>query len=57
MHKGDISALRKPAGMTNKMMGWVNLVDSAGRIRWQAHGPAKEQEIESLIKGVEAMKK
>ena len=41
--------------MTNRLVGWVNLVDAKGRIRWQAHGPAKEHEIETLLKSASAI--
>ncbi|KAJ3410590.1 glutamine-dependent NAD(+) synthetase [Chytridiales sp. JEL 0842] len=51
MHYGDIKQVRRAVGMTNRLVGWANLVDSNGKIRWQAHGPAKEHEIETLIAG------
>ncbi|KAJ3333906.1 Mitochondrial ATPase complex subunit atp10 [Blyttiomyces sp. JEL0837] len=51
IHTGDTSALRRRMGMSNRLLGWVNLVDSFGRIRWQAHGPARPHEIEALLKG------
>lgn len=37
-------------GMTNERMGYVNLVDSNGRIRWQAMGDPTEQELEAMIR-------
>jgi hypothetical protein len=46
----NISDQRKKLGMTNAVLGWVNLVDRHGKIRWQAHGAATEKEIESLLK-------
>ncbi|KAJ3385167.1 Mitochondrial ATPase complex subunit atp10 [Lobulomyces angularis] len=51
----DIEEIRSPIGLTNKLLGWVNLVDSRGFIRWQAHGPATKGEIESLLKNVELL--
>jgi hypothetical protein len=45
----DISKQRKMVGMTNSVLGWVNLVDSTGKIRWQAHGIATEKELATLI--------
>ncbi|KAI8822032.1 ATP10 protein-domain-containing protein [Fimicolochytrium jonesii] len=50
LHYKPIIAARRAAGMTNNVLGWANLVDRQGRIRWQAHGPAKEHEIESMIR-------
>ncbi|KAJ3028693.1 Mitochondrial ATPase complex subunit atp10, partial [Rhizophlyctis rosea] len=44
----NVTAQRVRCGMSNPVVGWVNLVDSTGRIRWQAHGPAKEHELETL---------
>ncbi|KAI8622748.1 ATPase assembly factor ATP10, partial [Chytriomyces sp. MP71] len=49
IHLGDISVDRNRIGMGNKLLGWVHLVDSSGRVRWSAHGPAKEGEIKTLI--------
>ncbi|KAJ3214356.1 Mitochondrial ATPase complex subunit atp10 [Dinochytrium kinnereticum] len=51
-YAGEFSAMRRAAGMTNKLLGWVNLVDANGRIRWQAHGPATEGEKEFMGVGV-----
>jgi hypothetical protein len=51
MHYGEIKDARRAVGMTNRLLGWVNLVDSNGKIRWQAHGFAKDHEIETLING------
>ncbi|KAI8924935.1 ATP10 protein-domain-containing protein [Entophlyctis helioformis] len=44
----DISEERKKTGMSNNVLGWVNLVDSTGRIRWQAHGNATAKELASV---------
>ncbi|KAJ3251677.1 SWI SNF, matrix associated, actin dependent regulator of chromatin, sub b, member 1 [Boothiomyces macroporosus] len=41
---------RRTMGMHNNALGWVNLVDSAGNIRWQAHGIATLGELDTLIK-------
>ncbi|KAI9364512.1 ATP10 protein-domain-containing protein [Zopfochytrium polystomum] len=49
IHCGEIRDQRKAVGMSNRLLGWVNLVDHAGRIRWQAHGPAKPHEVETLL--------
>ncbi|KAJ3161385.1 Mitochondrial ATPase complex subunit atp10 [Geranomyces michiganensis] len=50
MHFKSIQEARRAAGMSNTVLGWVNLVDSDGKIRWQAHGPAKEHELDSMIR-------
>ncbi|KAI9092880.1 ATPase assembly factor ATP10 [Phlyctochytrium arcticum] len=50
MYYASIAESRRAAGMTNSVLGWVNLVDSEGRVRWQAHGPAKPQELNAMIK-------
>ncbi|KAJ3012328.1 Mitochondrial ATPase complex subunit atp10 [Thoreauomyces humboldtii] len=55
MHFHSILEARRSAGMTNSVLGWVNLVDSEGRIRWQAHGPAREHELETLLKATRMM--
>jgi hypothetical protein len=39
---------RQFMGMKNNALGWVNLVDSNGHVRWQAHGIATEQELKAL---------
>ena len=44
----DLSEQRIDSGMTNTVLGWVNLVDQYGRIRWQAQGEAKDHEIQSM---------
>ena len=48
LHFGPID--RKSVGITNRHLGWVQLVDGFGRIRWQAHGPAKPEEINTLLR-------
>ena len=50
VHYGSVFDERQKVGMTNNIIGWVNLVDSQGRIRWQANGLAKEEEVKSLLK-------
>ncbi|KAI8911241.1 ATP10 protein-domain-containing protein [Powellomyces hirtus] len=50
LHYKSIQDARRAAGMTNTVLGWANLVDAEGRVRWQAHGPAKDHEIESMIR-------
>ncbi|KND03244.1 uncharacterized protein SPPG_02297 [Spizellomyces punctatus DAOM BR117] len=50
LHYSSIADARRSAGMTNNVLGWVNLVDSQGRIRWQAHGLAKDHELATMIK-------
>lgn len=40
---------RKAMGMHNKVLGWINLVDEFGYIRWQAHGNATEEELQTLM--------
>lgn len=46
----DLGVIKKDMGITNSVLGWVTLVDRFGRVRWVAHGIAKEEEIETLIK-------
>ncbi|KAI8813660.1 ATP10 protein-domain-containing protein [Cladochytrium replicatum] len=46
---------RKIMGITNRLVGWVHLVDSAGRIRWNAHGPAKPDEIANMLSFMEQL--
>ncbi|KAI9018462.1 ATP10 protein-domain-containing protein [Hyaloraphidium curvatum] len=41
---------RNSIGMTNDRLGYVNLVDSKGRIRWQAMGDPTERELESMLR-------
>ncbi|KAI9011145.1 ATPase assembly factor ATP10, partial [Gaertneriomyces semiglobifer] len=50
MYYKSIADSRRAAGMTNNVLGWVNLVDQQGKIRWQAHGVPKEHELESMSK-------
>ncbi|RKP02754.1 hypothetical protein CXG81DRAFT_2878, partial [Caulochytrium protostelioides] len=45
----NIKDARRRAGMSNATLGWVNLVDGRGRVRWQAHGDATPEEIDALI--------
>ncbi|KAJ3067570.1 Mitochondrial ATPase complex subunit atp10 [Quaeritorhiza haematococci] len=55
MHYTSIEQPRKQVGMTNRLLGWANLVDRQGRIRWQAHGVATEGEIKTLIEGTRSL--
>ncbi|KAH9245530.1 hypothetical protein BASA81_016976 [Batrachochytrium salamandrivorans] len=48
IHYGSIKESRMACGMMNNVLGWVNLVDSSGRIRWQAHGNATQRELQSV---------
>lgn len=45
----NIELERRKAGMTNRVIGWTNIIDTQGRIRWQANGNALEHEIDSMI--------
>ncbi|KAJ3070880.1 Mitochondrial ATPase complex subunit atp10 [Podochytrium sp. JEL0797] len=49
IHCGSILEERNRIGMTNRVLGWVHLVDGQGMVRWSAHGPAKEHEVAALI--------
>lgn len=40
---GDTDQIMQAARMTNRLTGYVYLLDSAGRLRWQASGPAQVQ--------------
>lgn len=44
----SIEQMRRAVGISNRLIGWVLLVDSKGLIRWMANGPATEKEIETL---------
>ncbi|KAJ3134679.1 Mitochondrial ATPase complex subunit atp10 [Physocladia obscura] len=55
IHRGSIISERTKIGMDNKLVGWVHLVDSIGRVRWSAHGPAEEEEIKTLISSVKEL--
>ena len=41
--------------MKNKYVGYVMVVDAAGRIRWRANGPAADHEIDTMIKGIRTL--
>lgn len=45
----DIKSERKILGLENMGLGWVHLVDSAGRVRWQANGIPNEEELASMV--------
>ena len=45
----DGAPIRRALGMHNALMGHIVLVDSAGRVRWQAHGFAAPGEAERLV--------
>ncbi|KAJ3390508.1 Mitochondrial ATPase complex subunit atp10 [Entophlyctis sp. JEL0112] len=49
LHRGSILAERSHIGMHNRLLGWVHLVDGAGRVRWSAHGFATDLEVQALI--------
>lgn len=51
----NIEDLRRPVGIVNKLLGWVVLVDGAGRIRWVAHGHATAKELENMMKFSETL--
>ena len=44
--------LKQPLGITNKHVGYVYLVDPAGKIRWAGCGFATPEEREALRRGV-----
>ncbi len=46
----NITKERKLMNIHNRVLGWVNLVDKYGNIRWQAHGEGTPTEIETLLK-------
>ncbi|ORY42560.1 hypothetical protein BCR33DRAFT_718251 [Rhizoclosmatium globosum] len=47
--RGSVLKERTKIKMDNRLLGWVHLVDREGRVRWTAHGPAKDEEIQALI--------
>ncbi|KAI9340822.1 ATP10 protein-domain-containing protein, partial [Obelidium mucronatum] len=49
IHRGSIEEQRNKIGMKNRLVGWVHLVDSDRRVRWSAHGPAKPEEVATLL--------
>ncbi|KAI8910933.1 ATPase assembly factor ATP10 [Gorgonomyces haynaldii] len=48
----DLREQAKSQGMENTAVGWINIVDQQGRVRWQAHGTPKDHEIDSIHKHV-----
>lgn len=53
---GSIKKYAETLGITNKLCGWVYLLDSNGKIRWQANGNSTQSEIDDLIKFTEELK-
>ncbi|KAI9207615.1 ATPase assembly factor ATP10, partial [Polychytrium aggregatum] len=51
----DISDDRRKIGISNRLLGWVHLVDSQCKLRWQAHGPATADETETLIESTKKL--
>lgn len=45
----DLGDQKEDIGISNSVLGWVTLIDKFGRVRWIAHGMAKEEEVETLI--------
>ncbi|KAK9818253.1 hypothetical protein WJX72_009658 [[Myrmecia] bisecta] len=48
-HFGDTEVLRQALQMTNRLTGYIYLVDSSGRVRWRGSGLADAQELRSLL--------
>ncbi|CAK0787681.1 hypothetical protein CVIRNUC_010903 [Coccomyxa viridis] len=46
---GDATEIRKALDMTNRLTGYVYLVDSKNRIRWSASGKASPDEAQAFI--------
>ncbi|KAJ3369672.1 hypothetical protein HDU91_007003 [Kappamyces sp. JEL0680] len=45
----NITEQRRSIGINNNVLGWINLVDGAGFVRWQAHGMATPEELQTLF--------
>jgi len=43
------------AGVHNRMMGHVMLVDRAGRVRWRAHGPPAPGEADNMLRALQGL--
>ncbi len=50
VHIGSLYRELGRMGISNKVIGWVQLVDGAGRVRWQANGPATPEEVAAMLK-------
>lgn len=52
VRKGLTDAIKEIIGMMNSKVGYVYLLDENCRIRWAGSGPAQEDEIDALNRGV-----
>eukprot|EP00638_Chattonella_subsalsa_P003909 CAMPEP_0117751468 /NCGR_PEP_ID=MMETSP0947-20121206/10992_1 /TAXON_ID=44440 /ORGANISM="Chattonella subsalsa, Strain CCMP2191" /LENGTH=235 /DNA_ID=CAMNT_0005569853 /DNA_START=232 /DNA_END=939 /DNA_ORIENTATION=- len=52
-HFGETEELRESLGITNRLSGYLYLVDKDGFIRWRGCGRASEQELEHLMRATE----
>ncbi|KAG0341930.1 Mitochondrial ATPase complex subunit atp10 [Podila humilis] len=55
LHYKSIKHLKEPLSMQNSYLGYVFLVDSNCKIRWGAHGPASEIEVQTLLDSVQRL--
>ncbi|KXS20506.1 hypothetical protein M427DRAFT_52111 [Gonapodya prolifera JEL478] len=49
LYPHSLSEHRRTLGLFNKYLGYAMLVDRWGKVRWMAHGPASEKELEFLV--------
>ncbi|GAB4821697.1 hypothetical protein N2152v2_008743 [Parachlorella kessleri] len=49
-HFGETEALRAALHMTNRLTGYVYLVDGQGRVRWQGSGSPGQEELQHLLR-------
>lgn len=52
---GDEKVATDQLGMSNRLTGYVFLVDEEGRVRWQASGKLMEEEAHSFLKAVRSL--
>ncbi|KAG0055434.1 Mitochondrial ATPase complex subunit atp10 [Gryganskiella cystojenkinii] len=55
LHYKSIKHLKDPLSMQNSYLGYVFLVDTNCKIRWGAHGPGTEIEIQTLLDSVQRL--
>ena len=46
---GQADALMQAVRMSNRLTGYVYLMDGEGRLRWQAAGPPKGPDVETML--------
>ncbi|KAL6784337.1 hypothetical protein ACKKBG_A05760 [Auxenochlorella protothecoides x Auxenochlorella symbiontica] len=54
-HFGDAKPLCHALGLTNRLTGYVFLVDGAGRVRWRGSGPPTPDELAGFLAAAEQL--